>query len=203
MSNTGIIHILDDDVRRRAAISRTLLDIGYHAELYAGLDELAKRPPTSGTIMVHEGRSPLPKVIEIVSRNGRYLPVAMYSSEVEPERIVAAMLSGALDYLSWPVEPEALRESLERISAYSKTIEARRRREAAARLQVEGLTSREREVLRALVHGASSRGIGKVLGISPRTVEIHRANVMRKIGAASLADVVRIGLYAGVEAGSG
>ena len=200
MAETETVHILDQEVRRRAVIARTLMGIGYHAELYDGLDELVLRPPRSGVVMVYEdAHPPLPCVLEAISQTGSYLPVAMYSSEVEPQRIVAAMLSGALDYLIWPIPPDTLRRSLERMGSYSSSIEARRRREADARRQVEGLSAREKQVLRAVVEGASSKQIGRDLGISPRTVEIHRANVMRKLAATSVSDVVRIGLYAGVD----
>ena len=202
MADNETVHILDQEVRRRAVFARTLIGIGYHAELYDGLDELLVRPPRSGAVMIHEGAGPpLPSVLEIISQSGSYLPVAMYSNEVEPQRIVAAMLSGALDYLIWPIQPDALRESLERMGSYSSSIEARRRREAAARLQVEALSIREKQVMRAVVDGASSKQIGRDLGISPRTVEIHRSNLMRKLAASSVSDVVRIGLYAGVDAG--
>lgn len=61
------------------------------------------------------------------------------------------------------------------------------------------LTARELEVLRALLRGESNKSIGRALGISPRTAEIHRANIKRKLSAASTADLVRIGIYAGVD----
>ena len=64
---------------------------------------------------------------------------------------------------------------------------------------VEGLSARELEVLMGLVQGASNKAIGRTLGISPRTVEIHRANLKRKLGAVSTADLVRIGIYAGID----
>lgn len=64
---------------------------------------------------------------------------------------------------------------------------------------VERLSTRELEVLIGLVRGASNKAIGRALGISPRTVEIHRSNLKRKLGAASTADLVRIGIYAGID----
>ena len=72
-------------------------------------------------------------------------------------------------------------------------------RHALAKNAVERLAPRELQVLKGIVHGYSSKGIARCLGISPRTAEIHRANLMRKLGAGSSADVVRIGIYAGVD----
>jgi two-component system, LuxR family, response regulator FixJ len=71
-----------------------------------------------------------------------------------------------------------------------------RRRDAAK--AIECLTARELEVLRGIVRGDSNKSIGRALGISPRTAEIHRANIRRKLSAASTADLIRIGLYAGI-----
>ena len=72
-------------------------------------------------------------------------------------------------------------------------------RHALAKNAVERLTPRELQVLKGIVQGDSSKGIARCLEISPRTVEIHRANLMRKLGAGSSADAVRIGIYAGVD----
>lgn len=78
-----------------------------------------------------------------------------------------------------------------------------RRVQIASRAEslVETLTTRERQVLLGLVDGLSNKGIARALNISPRTVEIHRGHLMRKIGAKSVADAVRIGLYAGLDEG--
>lgn len=195
------IHVLDCDVQRRASIANAALGFGHHAELYDGLDELSDRPPGSGLLLLFDDISQpvLPKVFEIIEARGGYLPIAMYSHEIRPERIVAAMRSGALDYLRWPFQPNTFEESLKRLRSTGRTLEAKRRKFVTARLLVEQLSGRERQVLRGLVNGASSKNVGKVLGISPRTVDVHRASLLKKLNVSTTVDAVRIGLFAGVD----
>lgn len=201
MANAKTVHILDPDITRRGAVARQIFGFGMHAEIYEGLSELSSSPPSSGVLLAFDDREgpDISDIIGTIGQNGSFVPVAMYSGHPDPERIVDAMLSGALDYLSLPVEPAALRRSLDRLDHSNRALAARKRKEAGARNMVDALSGREREVLRALVSGAPNKEIAKVMGISPRTVEIHRANVMRKLAASTTADAVRIGLFAGLD----
>lgn len=199
MPKPETIYVLDRDVRRRASIAGVALGLGHHAELYDGLKELAIRPPSSGLLLVSDDNLEpiLPKVFEIIEGCGGYLPVAMYSHKISPKRIVAAMHLGALDYLRWPFNPKSFQGSLKRLEKTGRALEGKRRELVRARLLVQQLSNRERQVLSALVNGSSSKNIGAVLGISPRTVEIHRANLVKKLDASSTVDAIRIGLLAG------
>jgi FixJ family two-component response regulator len=201
MTNTVTVHILDRDVTRRAAVFRTIMSLGMHAEVYEDLRELAARPPRSGIVMVHDDRDgpDLSEVMTAAERRGDYLPITMYASEIDPERIVAAMQSGALDYLHWPSGEDRFRRSLERVGTVDHAAAVRRRKDDEARQLVSTLSAREMDVLRELVNGASNKEMALILGISPRTVEIHRGNVMRKLNASSTADAVRIGVFAGLD----
>lgn len=199
MQRFGTIHVLDRDIRRRASVSRLILGFGQHVELYDGLNELSSRPPSSGILLLcDDGPEPvLSRAVEIIASGEGHVPVAVYSSDVRPERIVSAMLSGALDYLSWPFDPQVFKHSIERLGRADEILAVRQRNAMTARRVVETLSPREREVLRGLVNGASNKEIAVALAISPRTVEIHRAKMMRKLNASTTADAVRIGLYAG------
>ncbi|HVT54953.1 MAG TPA: LuxR C-terminal-related transcriptional regulator [Xanthobacteraceae bacterium] len=146
-----------------------------------------------------EVRSDLPELIEMLDANGRRLPVAMYSNEPSPEKIVKAMLDGALDYLQWPFEPQLLDRAVDRLQAEGKRRAEQDRRRARARALVEALSPRELEVLSLVVLGNANKEIAEDLGISPRTVEIHRSNMMRKLNARSTSDAVRVALYAGID----
>lgn len=198
MSIARTVHILDHDFSRRASIAREMFGQRMHAEVYEGLRELMSRPPRSGFILAfdQEDGPAIPEIIESAGGEGSYLPVAMYSDHLHPERIVEAMLSGALDYLAWPFDAEALERSLKRMDTLGQAHLARRCKTAESRGLVEKLSGREREVLHALVNGASNKDMAKVFGISPRTVEIHRGNMMRKLSASTTSDAVRIGLLA-------
>lgn len=194
------VHIIDENVSRRASMTRSVLSIGYHAELYEGLEEFSSRPPSSGIIMAYDKGtgSIVPDVLGTMSNSRRHAPRAVYSSDIKIERIVEVMLAGAIDYLAWPLTSQTLRKSLGNIGRISEATLERRRKEAAARILVDQLTPRENNVLAALIDGASSKDMAAMFGLSLRTVEVHRASMMKKLGARSAADAARIGLFAGV-----
>lgn len=127
------------------------------------------------------------------------MPIAMYSSEPDLAKVVEAMLSGALDYLEWPFEPADLETAIGRIAKRSAQAARLERKRAAAQKLVADLSRREREVLIRLADGKANRAMAEDLGISPRTVEIHRSNMMKKLNAGTSADAVRVALYAGLD----
>ena len=139
------------------------------------------------------------EITEALSKLGRALPIILYSERAAPDQVVSAMLEGAYDYLRWPFEPNILRTTLRRLADTGERraqLEAHRSRAA---WQVTTLTTRERQVLILMSQGQSNKEIGVSLNISPRTVEIHRSHMMRKIGANSTADAVRMALQAGLD----
>lgn len=152
------VHIIDDNLSRRAGMTRSILGIGYHAELYDGLAEFSSRPPASGIIMPYDrgSGSIVPDVLGAMSRSRRHAPLAVYSCSIKIERIVEVMLAGAVDYLSWPLTAEDLRKSLNNIGRINEATLERRRKEASARALVDQLSPRENSVLAALtmVHPA-------------------------------------------------
>jgi two-component system, LuxR family, response regulator FixJ len=111
-------------------------------------------------------------------------------------RVVRAVMAGAVDYLEWPASPAHIRAALAEIDANAARIGSLRLREAKAQSRVRKLTRREREVLAGVATGLSNRMIGDRLAISPRTVEIHRANMLNKMGANHTAEAIRIAIEA-------
>ena len=109
------------------------------------------------------------------------------------------MRSGAVDFIEWPITKADLRDAICRAELDQFKIFARQRRRAEARRRTNLLSTREMEVLLGIVEGGSNKSIGQNLNISARTVEVHRSNIMRKLGARSPADAVRIALHAGLE----
>jgi FixJ family two-component response regulator len=196
------VHVIDPDSRRRARIAFEFAHRGQHAEIYESLDEFSSRIPDDGAIFVADegGCSGPGEVRSVLDRLGCSLPVAAYSAEPSPPRIVEAMLQGALDYLSWPFDETLLETALARLSREGERRALQVEREASARSVIEQLSAREQEVLELMVEGDSNKEIGHRLGISPRTVEIHRGNMMRKLNARSPSDAVRLALYAGLDA---
>lgn len=192
------VHVIDGDSRRRAQISRELMGREFHAEIYENTDEFLKNLPEEGTVLLNEqpAANVLSNFFGSVRRSGHFYPVSVYSDDPTPERIVHAISQGAIDYLQWPFQPEKLNSSLQRL----QTEGARRLRVERERSDALGrvgrLTVREKEVLVSLLHGNSNKEVAKELGISSRTVEIYRKNMMDKIGARSPSEAARIAIYA-------
>ena len=190
-------NVIDSDSRRRAQIARQLISNGFHAEIYEDLDEFLRSDQTSGVVLANNAGGC--RLTDTIAKGEIAAPVVLYSEQPSPSEIVDAVNAGAVDFLEWPFRAGALDRLTERLETISgrKAAEIRKRGEAQAR--VDKLSNREREVLALIVQGASSKGIGEDLGISHRTVEIHRANVLSKLEARSTADAVRIAVYAGVD----
>ncbi len=195
-------HVIDHDSRRRASIAREFLGRGFHAEIYEDLDEFKQRMPTGGYVFAHDDvdHCEVRQLRTLIGDQEIPLPVTFYSAEPATERIVQAMQFGAWDYLKWPFDPRLLDSSLKTLAAVGDRLIGEHRRRLEARAQVDRLTGREREVLRLMVQGNANKNIALELNISPRTVEIHRGNMMRKLQATSTSDAVRIALYAGLDA---
>lgn len=195
------IHVIDPDVRRRAQIAFELTSRNLHAEIYESLEEFGAKIPLNGMILLADDpRACAPAELNaVLAEAGRRLPLAIYSNEPLPQGIVAAMLGGAVDYLGWPFAKPLLETALDRLAAAGERLAREGRREAAARAAVEALSDRELEVLELMMLGNSNKEIGCALGISPRTVEIHRSNMMRKLNARSTSEAVRVAMRAGLD----
>jgi two-component system, LuxR family, response regulator FixJ len=196
------IHIIDHDSRRRASIAREFLRRGFHAEIYEDLAEFRQRMPMEGYVFAHDDVDSCDpgQLRELMGREDIPLPTTFYSTEPAPERIVQAMQLGAWNYLKWPFEAPLLDSALMMLAAVGERLIGERRRRSEARAKVDQLTGREKDVLELLVKGSSNKAIAIELEISPRTVEIHRGNMMRKLRASSTSEAVRIGLHAGIDA---
>lgn len=168
--------------------------LGHHAEIYGELEELLAHPPAEGIIMAadDEAGDAAREIIARLSRSGIWLPVVMTGHAPETESVVRALKAGALDYLDLPLDMETFGRRLVAIVSEAAEHGARRRREVEARRAVTQLSRREREVLELLSAGCSNKEIARNLEISPRTVEIHRGNMMAKLGAGHPADAVRL-----------
>jgi FixJ family two-component response regulator len=172
-----------------------------HVEIYEDEDEFRQAGEPRGVLFISDNPEGacMRSLAQRKASTDHLLPFVYYSESPSPERIVAAMRAGALDYLQSPFESRLLRGLLQRLTSGNDRVLRQEILRSEAKSQVRGLSRREREVLACLVRGQSSKQIGKRLGISSRTVEVHRANLMTKLRANSLSDAVRVGLYAEVD----
>jgi len=201
MSERQIIHFVEPDMRVRADLARATFALGHHAEVYADIEELADHPPRRGVVAVHDSGIPdgVRDILDFLAGRGIWLPLVAMDEAPVTGNVVAAIKAGALDYLVLPLDEPRLAAMLERIGDEARAHAEARRRMVEARGRIGVLSTREREVLDWLARGSSNKTIARELAISPRTVEIHRANMMSKLGAAHSAEAVRLRIEAKLE----
>lgn len=202
MTKKAILHFIDSSSRTRAELARAGYDLGHHAEVYGDIGELSVHPPREGIVVARDAVEDggVATILERLGRLGIWLPLIAFDTQPRPGRIVEAIKAGALDYLSLPLDPDRFERCLSRIEAEAAMFGEARRRMIEARNRISNLSRREREVLDWLAEGSSNKAIARELEISPRTVEIHRANMMSKLGARHAAEAVRLKLEAQIEA---
>jgi two-component system, LuxR family, response regulator FixJ len=198
MGQRTIIHFVDANTRTRAELARVAFAMGHHAEVYADLAELCEHPPQRGIVVVRDEpeEGGIEETLDLLARCGVWLPLVGMGEAPPTSRVVAAIKAGAIDYLPLPLEPGRLTAMLDRIGDEARDHAEARRRMIEARGRISSLSAREREVLDWLTLGSSNKTIARELQISPRTVEIHRANMMSKLGASHAAEAVRLRLEA-------
>ena len=198
------VHLVDDDEAVRRSASFMLRTSGYLVKTYASGVELlqAGKEIAPGCILL-DVRMPDMDGLEVqqaLKERGMLLPVIVMTGHGDVSVAVQAMKAGAIDFIEKPFEKAVLIGALE--EGFGRLEDAGRRHARAdeARVRLEALTPRELDVLQGLVHGHPNKTIGYDLGISPRTVEIHRANLMTKLNVASLSEALRIAFAAGLGA---
>lgn len=196
------VHLVDDEDAIRRSASFMLKTSGFQVRTFESGEDLLKgaRSLEPGCILLDirmPGRDGL-EVQQALRDQGVALPVIIMTGHGDISVAVQAMKAGAVDFIEKPFEKNillsALAEGFSRLTATGRD----REREQDARLRIAALTRRETEVLAGLARGLPNKTIGFDLGISPRTVEIHRANVMHKLGVQSLSEALRIAFAAGV-----
>jgi two-component system, LuxR family, response regulator FixJ len=192
------IYIVDDDDGMRRALTALMTTVGYHAVPFARPGEfLAKFDPKQPGCLVLDVRMPEMSGLEVqqqLNRSGTLVPVILITGHGDIPMAVQAMKDGAFDFLQKPFRDQEL---LDRINAALKQDAENRavvERHADLKGRAESLTPREREVMALVVDGRANKVIAIDLGLSERTVEIHRANVMEKMGARSIAHLVKMHL---------
>lgn len=196
------VHLVDDDEAIRRSASFMLRTSGFVVKTYASGQELlaAGKALEPGCVLL-DVRMPGMDGLEVqkaLREQDIRLPVVVMTGHGDVSVAVQAMKTGAIDFIEKPFEKATLLDALAQGFAQLAEAGSRARRAEEAGAQLEVLTPREREVLEGLVRGHPNKTIAYDLGISPRTVEIHRANVMSKLGVSSLSEALRIAFAAGL-----
>ncbi|MBL4792224.1 LuxR C-terminal-related transcriptional regulator [Citromicrobium bathyomarinum] len=185
--------LIEPDGALRRQLLGELGDAGFHAEPFGGLREFLQfRKQGDYAVLVNDGRVDVLSVRESLCREGDWLAVIGYCPAPNLRRIVAVMRGGGYDYFALPLDTATLARSLSQLRQAKSPFAAARQRAAQARIKLAALSPREAEVLANMAEGRSNKTIGIDLGISPRTVEIHRANMLSKLGVHSSTEALRM-----------
>jgi FixJ family two-component response regulator len=196
-----IVFVVDDDRAMRDSLRWLLESIGLSVRTYATATEfLDDHDPAQPGCLVLDVRMPGMSGLDLqteLAQRGAELPTIVVTGHAEVAMAVRAVKAGAIDFIEKPFSDQLLldrvRQALE-IDRQSREIRMRREE---ARRRLASLSAREREVLGLVAAGKANKEIAAALGLSPKTVEVHRAHVMAKMAVDSLAELIRVALLAG------
>jgi two-component system response regulator FixJ len=199
MSAEPTVHVVDDDAAVRRSLERLLDAAGFRVVSYdLPLAFLEAAPGLSAGCVLLDMRMPGMDGLEgqaRLIRLGVSLPVIVMTDHGDVQSAVRAMKAGAVDFIEKPFDDDTLLNAIE--AALAKVGQPAHEREAAQAAQrIATLSPREREVLDALLTGRANKVIAFDLGISVRTVEVHRARMMERLGTRQLAEAIRLGVMA-------
>lgn len=198
----GMVHVVDDEEALRRSLSFLLSTSGYSVARWADGGAFLKGvDPAIPACVLLDVRMPGLDglaVLEQMKQCGLDFPVIILTGHGDIDLAVRAMKAGALDFMVKPFDRQNLLRALEQGMAALRDRRILNERERLARVQLGKLTEREREVLDGLACGYPNKTIAYDLGISARTVEVYRANVMAKLDVASFAEALRLAFAAGL-----
>ncbi|HEY1252640.1 MAG TPA: response regulator [Thermoanaerobaculia bacterium] len=190
-----VIRVVDDDDAFRTAVTRLLHAAGHEVRAYASAGDflLAEENPAPGCVLL-DLRMPGPDGLDLqaaLARRGDPIPIIFLTAHGDVAASVRAMKGGAEDFLTKPVKKEALLGAIRDALARDANRRESRDQVQDIRRRYEALSPRERSVLDHVVAGRLNKQIASAIGASERTVKAHRARVMSKMGASSVAELVR------------
>jgi FixJ family two-component response regulator len=197
------VFVIDDDASVRKSLTRLLNSAGLNVENFPSGAAFLERKPYQGVGCIvldvcMDGLSGTELQARLI-QSGCVLPIVFLTGHGSIPMGVDAMKRGAVDFLTKPVDDEALLQIVRQSLIRHEDTVRRRNELASVRARTEDLTPREVEVMRCLLTGALNKQIAKRLGIAEKTVKVHRGRVMEKLGVSSVAELVRFCSAAGVE----
>jgi two-component system response regulator FixJ len=198
MPDSFVVHIVDDDEAVRQSLAFLLSTAGIPVRVYESATSfLAALASLQAGCLITDVRMPDMTGIELLQRLGAkqiMLPVIIITGHGDIPLAVEAMKSGAIDFIEKPFAEETIIRAVRSAEDRAKKLGRRSEEDAEVAARLASLSERERQVLDGLVAGNANKTIAYELGISPRTVEVYRANLMTKMKAKSLSELIRMTL---------
>jgi len=196
------VFLVDDDASVRKSLSRLLRSAGLHVETFASANEFLNREPFYGNgCIVLDIKMPGlsgTELFEGICKADYSMPVVFLTGHGDISMSVQSMKQGAVDFLTKPVDDEQLLNAVQIALARDETEREQHSNAICIRQRLKTLSAREYEVLTHVITGMMNKEIGYTLGISEKTIKVHRGRVMNKLGVSSVADLVRLAEKAGV-----
>ncbi len=203
MSDERVINlnIVDDEDLVRNSLATVLRVADYQVETFSsGVEYIKALPNLDPDCVILDVRMPQMNgldVLDIVKQHKQRTPVIMISGHADIAMAVKAIQTGAADFIEKPVDPEAVLKVVARACDGARKNDDEDAPDEEFEAVLENLTKRETEVLSLLVKGDQNKVVARKLGISPRTVEVHRSRIMQRLGARSFAELVRMTVLGG------
>ena len=190
--------LIDTDCRRRGQLCFALSKMAVSATPFESVSEISSNWGSEDAILIHDEPDAVVDAMVSMRDRGLWMPLIAYSRRPTPPQVVRAVQDGASDFLALPFTFQDLKQAIARSENDERGGVSRKRREYHARGLVEQLSRRETQVLSCIASGMPNREIGRSLSISPRTVEIHRSNLMKRMGLQHTAEAIRVAIEAGL-----
>lgn len=196
MASEPIVYVIDDDEAARHSLEFLLDCAGIRVRSFASADAfLSASPPLAGACIVTDVRMPGMSgiaLVEEMKRRGVTTPVIVITGHADVPLAIQAMHAGVADFIEKPFDEEVMLDAIRKALAAQAGVDQSNVERQAISDRIATLSGREGEVMEGLVRGDANKAIAFDLGISSRTVEVYRANVMVKMGAKTLSDLVRM-----------
>jgi FixJ family two-component response regulator len=196
MGPDPIVYVVDDDASVRDAIKKLIASVGLRVETFGSAREfLAGKRPEAPSCLVLDVRLPDVSGLEFqrdLAKAGVQIPIIFISGHADVPVTVRAMKAGAVEFLTKPFRAQELLEAIQDAIAKDRVAWSERAQMTELRARYDALTAREKEVLNLVASGLLNKQIAAELGASELTIKTHRGHVMRKMGAESLADLVKM-----------
>jgi len=192
----ALVFVVEDDASMRNALNNLLRSVGLEAKLFASAQEFLESPrPEIASCLVLDVRLPGLSGLDLqreLSAANIHIPIIFITAHGDIPMSVRAMKAGAVEFLTKPFRDQDLLDAIHASLAQDRVRREKEREVAQLRQRFQSLTSRERELFPLVVSGRANKEIAGEIGTSEITVKVHRGNLMRKMHAASFADLVRM-----------